>query len=764
MQKPKYLVPSLLVIFTVVSVLTGCSRDPKVRRDKFLRSGEQYFDKGDYQAASIQFQRSIQIDSHYAEAYYRLALTDLKLRRWQDAYRSLQKSIQNDPNHVPARLELARLEFAARQTADADQEVEAALAKDPGNFDAHLLSGQLALSAKDYQQALKEFETCQEIAPKNPAAFVQAGDTYVLLRQYPQALQAFQKAIEVDASYTSAYLDLAQAYRVQGDLSSELTILQSAIAHNPQQIAPYLATASAYVRQGQSAQLPDLFSKLRTATENSPATLLSIGEFYFAVGDAIHAKAAFDDALAKDKKNNVIRKRLIELELNQHNWDDAEKLNGELLKAEPNDSSARLFQARLQFVRGAKAKAITSLEQLVHDSPEMALPRFYLGVAYATQGESGRAVAALNDTVQHDPNFIWAYIGLAELYAQQGNPKLALEFANRSLARNPNFVPAILLQANAYMQLGDYNAALSKLQPLAAAQPKNPAIMERLAVVAFNQKQYGRAEELLENALKLQPDYVLPMLDLTQLYSAEKRGIDQIIGRLQQQIAFAPKQSSFNEILGGAYLGKGDSAKAQEAFEETLKLNEDATQARLQLARLYASKGEFTEALRNAEKVLASHPDFLPGYILLGTLYEQTGDIPKAEQAYQQALQRKDDFAPALNNLAWLYCENNGNLDLALGLAQKAKAAMPADPSVSDTLAWIEYRKGLYTVAARQLQDLTREKPSNGLYQYHLGMTLIKTGETSQATEFLQRSLNTNPAGAYVQNAKTALAELRGKS
>jgi len=659
-------------------------------------------------------------------------------------------------------LELGRLKIAAGQVADARQDVEIALAKDPNNLNAHLLLGQIALFDRDYQQALKEFGTCQQIAPRNPAPFAQAGSTYVLLKQYPDALQAFQHAIAVDPSYVSAYLDSARTYRLQGDSTSELAILQTAIERNPKQIAPYIAKASTYVRQGQSSQLADLFSQLRSATADDAASLLAIGEFYFAVGDALHAKGAFGDALAKDRKNNTIRKRLIELELNQHNWDDAEKLDAELLRSEPNDAAGRLFQARIQFVRGAKAKAISSLEQLVHDSPEMALPRFYLGLAYATQGQSARAVTALNESLQHDPNFLWAYIGLAELYGQQGNAKLALEFANQALARSPNFVPAVLLQSNAYMQLGDYATALTKLQPLADAQPKNPAVRERLAVIAFNQKQYGRAEQLLEEALQLQPDYVLPMVDLTQLYAAEKRSIDQIIARLQEQIALAPRQTSFYEILGGAYLGKKDSSKAREAFETALKLNETSTQARLQLARLYAADGKLPEAIQNAQQLMNDHPDFLTGYILLGTLYEQSGEIPKAEQAYQQALQRRDDFAPALNNLAWLYCENNGNLDVALSMAQKAKANMPADPSVSDTLAWIEYRKGLYSVAARELQDLTRQAPTNGLYQYHLGMTLVKTGETAEASEFLQRALHINPAGPYAENAKTALAELRG--
>lgn len=764
MQRSKHILAALLVFVALGGLLSGCSRNPKVRRDKFLQSGERYFEKGDYQAASIQIRRAIQVDPQFAEAHYRLALTYLRLRQWQDAYRSLQKSLEVDPGHVGARLALAALEFAARQTPKARQDVEIALTKEPGNLEAYLLLGQIAHSEKNYALALQEFESGQKIAPKNPIPFAQAGETLVSLKRYPEAIHAFEQSIDSDASYVPAYLDLAQVHRLQGDVTSELETLRRAIQHNPKQAAPYLAEAGAYLRAGQSGQLPSVFFQLRSATSNDPETLLAIGEFYFASGDAIRAKEALSDALAKNGKNNTIRKRLIELELSQREWDKAESLDRDLLKAEPNDPMGRLFQARLQFVRGANSKGISDLEQLVHDSPELALPRFYLGLAYATQGEGARAVAALNDTLQQDPNFIWAYISLAELHLQQGNPKLALEFANKALAHNPNFVPAILLESNAYMQLGDFGTAVAKLQSLAAAQPKNPAVLERLAVAAINQKQYSAAEQHLEQALQLQPDYVAAMMDLVQLYAIEKRTIDQIIGRVQQQIERSPMQSSFQEIMGNAYVAKGDSGKARQAFENALKLNSDATGARVQIARLYASEGKLPEAIQNVQKVLASHPDFLAGYLLLGSFYERSNDIAKAEQSYQDALQRNGDFAPALNNLAWLYCENGGNLDMALTFAQKAKAKLPTEPSVSDTLAWIEYRKGLYTSASVLLRDATRQSPQNATYQYHLGMALWKSGKSLEAKASLQRALQLQLVASSAQEAKTVLAQLDGKA
>lgn len=761
MQKQKMykaVIASIAALF-MLSMVLSCARNPKGSRERFLRSGEHYFDAGQFDSASIQFRRAIQADPQFAMGHYQLARAFLKLQRWSEGYRELEKALALDPKQVPARLELANMELAGGQVAKARQEAQTALTDEPTNLAAHLLLGRTWLADKNYKEALKEFASGQQLAPKDPAPFAQAGDTYVLERQYAEAISSFQHAIQLDASFVPAYLDMAQIYRLQGDDSSELRILQEAITHNPKSVAPYLLEAGMYVKQGRSAELPDLFTKLRAATSDDPAALLATGNFYFQSGDALHAKEALNLALTKDSQNHTVRSRLIEVALSQQDWDEAEKLNTGLLKADPKDPTARLFQARLQFVRGAKAEAIGNLERLVHDVPEMPLPHFYLGLAYAGQGQTSRAISALNDTLQHNPDFIWAYVSLGNLYGEQGSPKLALEFANRALAHNPNFTPALLLQANAYIQLDDYDAAVGKLQAIAAAQPKNPMVQERLAIAAIKQRQFPQAEQRLENSLQLQADYVPALADLLQLYALEKRD-NLSAARIQQQIERAPKQSDFYELLGDFYLGKSDTHNAELAFENALKLNASAAVARIQVARVYAAEGRLPDAIRNAQLAVDSHPDSLGASVLLASLYQQTGAVDQAEKEYEAVLRKNSDYAPALNNLAWLYCENGGNLDMALSLAQRAKANLPTEPSVTDTLAWIEYRKGLYGPAASALGDLTRQAPGNPTYEYHLGMTLWKLGNPS-ARAALQRALDLHLNENAAREARSTLSELK---
>jgi tetratricopeptide (TPR) repeat protein len=79
---------------------TKCSQDANTRKQKYLESGQRYFDKGKYREAAIQFSNAIQIDSTYAHAHYELAKTELKLQQWAEAYQGLSR-VLDLPTYLP---------------------------------------------------------------------------------------------------------------------------------------------------------------------------------------------------------------------------------------------------------------------------------------------------------------------------------------------------------------------------------------------------------------------------------------------------------------------------------------------------------------------------------------------------------------------------------------------------------------------------------------------------------------------------------------
>jgi len=165
-------------------------------------------------------------------------------------------------------------------------------------------------------------------------------------------------------------------------------------------------------------------------------------------------------------------------------------------------------------------------------------------------------------------------------------------------------------------------------------------------------------------------------------------------------------------------------------------------------------------AIARYEKALVLRPNFPPLETLVGNLYLDKGDLATARKHYEQALAINPNFAIAASNLAWVYTKQGGNLDVALGLAQKAKQLMPELDSITDTLAWVQYKKGSYISAKPLLQECVRKAPQYAPYHYHLGMVLAASGEKAKAKTELEAALRMKLSAEDATDARQALAKL----
>src|SRR5262249_4460679 len=68
----------ILSCLFLLAAAVSCSRDPNAIKARYLQNGNKYFEKGKYKEASIMYRTALQKDQKFGEAYYRLALTELK--------------------------------------------------------------------------------------------------------------------------------------------------------------------------------------------------------------------------------------------------------------------------------------------------------------------------------------------------------------------------------------------------------------------------------------------------------------------------------------------------------------------------------------------------------------------------------------------------------------------------------------------------------------------------------------------------------------
>ena len=60
---------AIVLLTSILLSGSGCSRDPQVRRAKFVASGNRYFDQGKFAEAAIEFRSALQADPTSADAH-----------------------------------------------------------------------------------------------------------------------------------------------------------------------------------------------------------------------------------------------------------------------------------------------------------------------------------------------------------------------------------------------------------------------------------------------------------------------------------------------------------------------------------------------------------------------------------------------------------------------------------------------------------------------------------------------------------------------
>jgi Flp pilus assembly protein TadD len=133
-------------------------------------------------------------------------------------------------------------------------------------------------------------------------------------------------------------------------------------------------------------------------------------------------------------------------------------------------------------------------------------------------------------------------------------------------------------------------------------------------------------------------------------------------------------------------------------------------------------------------------------------------------QVYQKALEVHPGMWAAANNLAFLLGESSDDpkdLERALSLARKANDLRPGEPLVQDTLAWIQFKLGDLPQARQILTQALVEAPENPVFNYHMGVILMESGNSIEAKQRLETALAGKQSFAGRDKAEEMLKALQ---
>jgi tetratricopeptide (TPR) repeat protein len=763
----------LLACSLITITFTGCSRDPNVRKQKYLDSGERYAAEGKYREAVIQFRNAIQIDSRFAQAHYDLSQAYLKVGDSNDAFQELSRTVELAPDNYRAHTDLANLLDTVRNPDGSPVEETLKQAKvhldilhekQPNTPETHQAWANYDAAKNNIAAALQEMQQAIAADPNRSESYLLLA-IFQLRADLPDQAEAnFKKATEVDPKAMNAQLALGGFYQTRNRLPEAEQQFKRAIDVDPKNPAPRAAYVRLLMQEGKKADIESFLRQTKNDLSNNPDGYRMLGDFYFASGDLDKATNEYTSLNHDHPKDLQVKKNYIQLLILKNRLDEATKLDNEILKANPKDVDALVYKGQVQIRRNDPSGAIDSLQSALRTDAENAVAHFQLGNAFAEQHNENRAESEWREAVRIRPDMTDAQRSLAGLELRRGDVEAVLQTAQQIIKAEPSSPDGFILKDIAELARQRYSAAQHDAEQAASRAPQSPAPLIQLGNIQLAQKHYADAETFYQQALDKDPSSTEGLSGLMNTYIAQKQP-EKAIAAAYAQIAKLPNNSNFYDLLGTAlFNGKKDLPGAEANLRKAIQLDKNNVDALEKLGKVQIQEGSVDQALALYQQSIKDNPREVGFYILCGELYESKKNWDQAKSLYQQALAIAPDNPLASNNLAYVILEQGGNVDVAMGMAQTARRGMPDSPNAADTLGWAYYHKGIYQSAISQFQEALRltEKrggPDDADLHYHLGLAYQKTNQTALARQQLEKAVKLSPNNA---DARKALSDLRG--
>jgi len=740
--------------------MAGCHRDPNVRKQKYLESGNRYSEQGKYREAAIQYMNALKVDKSFPEAHYALAQTYMHLGQYSGAYAELTRTVDLQPANLKARIDLGNLLLAGGKIDEAQKQADAIMAAQPNNPDLHAILSAIALKRGNRDLALSEIGKALQLE-SGRAAFHE--DLGLLQSADPAKASSVEdelkKAVALDPKSVNAKLLLASFYARNNRLQDAEQVGWSAVATDPKSIAPRESLAQIVLREGDQPRAEQVLRQASKDLADNPRGVVILADYFVGTGQMDKAKAEFASLAEKYPKNLVVQKGYVRVLLQVKDYGTARTVVTNLMKKSSKDPEVTALNGIVLLNDGKANDAVDALMEGAKNYPKDAFIQYWLGRAALQKGDNALAEKSLRQAVELNPSRLEAAEELARIAAARGDMQLMEDVADKTITAAPRFPGGYIWRATVELNHNAPDKAEDDLKTAMSVAPHSPQAFLLLGRIRFSQKRFPEGVALLEQALQDDPNSLEAMHLLVE-YELFQKHPDKAMARLNAQIEKSPKNSGFYDLLAQLQIQDKNLDQAVATAQKAMQMNPGDAEAVMLYTQLQVNRGQAANAINAWEQWLSAHPTDANALAIVGTLEESRGDNAKAEAYYKKALQNDPKQSVAANNLAYRMLLNGENVDVALTLAQTARQKTPNSPNTADTLAWAYYYKGTYAFARDLLEDAVKADPKNATMEYHLGMVYGKLKDKNNASIHLKKAVSLAPGSPTAKDAQTALQGL----
>ncbi len=632
------------------------------------------------------------------------------------------------------------------------------------------------------------------------------------LKRYSEAVRYVLKVVELDDPDPKLLKRMAAGLAEAGDLADAVKLYEKALtAPTSSEAASQRETAQLrweigrlYFLLGEQAKAaehlahvaealerPEQFGldeSAKTALLGKPeATYRLFGECFLGADRPDEAKRAFEKAHQAVPNESLLQFHLARIHTKRNESAQALQtleaaIAAGLKNADLKDEGTAPFELLEQLLgdSGRAEELLPRLETLYGEHPQATSLKFFLAEKYHQKQLFDKAEPLYVELCDEAPTST-GYRKLVEIYRKTDRVDRLLSTlteafeATGMLASLGEEIAAITGDAQLMQSL----AEAVRRQHQADAAKLDYRMPLAVALLGMEGKQFEMAAELFDLAVQAEPDEASQtFLVWGARMLLEERPADaaKVFQRALDEKALPEDDPRFHYFLSGALAFDDRFEEALTAARKAVQLKDDSPSFHTRVAWILYRAKRHDEAIEAYRQVIERFDDdyssddirdvLRESRTVLSSLYALQDDqnLAEAEEWLQQVLDEFPDDIGALNDLGYLWADQNKHLGRSLKMIQQAIEAEPDNIAYRDSVGWIYFRLGRYAEAVAELEravaDAGEESPDATIFD-HLGDAYLKNNQYNEARDALQRAAEAFRAQQEPKKAKLAEEKLK---
>ena len=389
------------------------------------------------------------------------------------------------------------------------------------------------------------------------------------------------------------------------------------------------------------------------------------------------------------------------------------------------------------------------------------LAAFYYnrGCSYYETNLYKEAIGCFNKSLKFSPSVSKTHYSLANAYDADDQEEKAIEEYKKAIQIDAHFLWGYEALTDVYLRRGDYLEAVAMLKKAEDMLPNNQGIKDLINLTSFKQVAYlinngvdafsagekSKGYELLNKALKINPDFVFTRYSLGYFYYTEHR-YDEALDMLDKASNLDSEFIFTHKLLGDIYFAKKDFNKAIDEYKKALLINSQDPVILNNLGLSFMNLEDYPQAIGSLEKAVELDPQNINFRYSLASLYRDTGRTKESVLEYKKIMEGQSAYPNVHNDLADIYKKDGHNKEAfeeyqkEIDYCRMKLLTVSDDPVLLNNIAYAYNGLGQYAKAKDLIDKVLVAKPDYREAYLTLASIQNNLGEYQDALVSLEKA------------------------